>query len=95
MADGYGDTKNPYANKTAKYVLAAPNAQNGVPTFRALVASDLPSIGNITNGGDITTTATIASGDRLIINDESASKVINSSITFGSSTTKYLANNGT
>ena len=51
--------------------------------------------GNITSGGDITTNATIASGDRLIINDESASKVTNSSITFGSSTTQYLANNGT
>ncbi len=51
--------------------------------------------GNITNAGDITTNATIASGDRLVINDESASKIINSSITFGSSTTQYLANNGT
>ena len=51
--------------------------------------------GNITNGGDITTTTTIASGDRLVINDESASKIDNSSITFGSSTTTFLANNGT
>lgn len=51
--------------------------------------------GNITNSGDITTTATIASGDRLIINDESASKLTNSSITFGTSTSQYLANNGT
>ena len=51
--------------------------------------------GNITNSGDITTNATIASGDRIIINDESASKITNSSITFGSSTTQYLANNGT
>lgn len=53
------------------------------------------SHGNITYTGDITTTATIASGDRLVINDESASKINNSSITFGSSTTQYLANNGT
>lgn len=51
--------------------------------------------GNITAAGDITATATIANGDRLIINDESASKVINSSITFGNSTNQYLANNGT
>ena len=53
------------------------------------------SHGNITSGGDITSTATIANGDRLVINDESASKVTNSSITFGSSTSQYLANNGT
>lgn len=95
LASGYGDTQNPYASKTKNYVLAAPSNANGVPSFRALVASDLPAIGNITNGGDITANATIASGDRLIINDESASKVINSSITFGSSTKQYLANNGT
>ena len=51
--------------------------------------------GNITNSGDITTNATIANGDRLIINDESASKLANSTITFGNSTTSFLANNGT
>lgn len=51
--------------------------------------------GNITNAGDITATATIASGDRLVINDESASKVTNSSITFGTGTTTYLRNDGT
>ncbi len=51
--------------------------------------------GDLTNAGDITTSATIASGDRLVINDESASKITNSSITFGNSTTTFLANNGT
>ena len=51
--------------------------------------------GEITSGGDITTNATIASGDRLVINDESASKIKNSSITFGTSTSTFLANNGT
>lgn len=53
--------------------------------------------GDITNDGDIvdTNAATIASGDRLVINDESESKLTNSSITFGTSTTKYLANDGT
>lgn len=51
--------------------------------------------GDITSGGDITANATIASGDRIVINDESASKVTNSSITFGTSTTTYLTNKGT
>lgn len=51
--------------------------------------------GNITNDGDITTNVAIASGDRLVINDESASHLNNSSITFGTSTTTYLRNNGT
>ena len=70
---------------------------NGVDSgyYSFQVAYDLHTHGNITNTGDITTTATITSGDRLVINDESASKVNNSSITFGTSTSQYLANNGT
>lgn len=51
--------------------------------------------GDITNSGDITANATIASGDRLVINDESASKITNSSITFGSGTGTFLRNDGT
>lgn len=114
LADAYGDTKNPYGSKTKNTVLAAPSDANGNPSFRALVAEDIPPLttskisdfpstmtpsshthGNITNGGDITTTATIASGDRIVINDESASKITNSSITFGTSETTYLTNKGT
>lgn len=64
-------------------------------TVNPITTMSSHSHGNITNAGDITVNATIASGDRLIINDESASKLVNSSITFGSSTTSYLANNGT
>ena len=74
-----------------------------IPSLTVSKISDFPSTmtpsshthGNITNDGDITTTATIASGDRLVINDESASKVTNSSITFGTSETTYLTNKGT
>lgn len=51
--------------------------------------------GNITSGGDITATApTVASGDCLVINDDSASKITNGPA-FGTSTTTFLANNGT
>jgi hypothetical protein len=42
LATAYGDTLNPYASKTANFVLAAPNGSAGVPTFRALVAADVP-----------------------------------------------------
>lgn len=52
--------------------------------------------GNITNGGDITATApTIASGDQIIINDHSASKITNGPTFDGSTTTKYLSQKGT
>jgi len=50
LAASYGDTQNPYASKTANHVLAAPSGSAGVPSFRALVAADLPgfasSLGN-------------------------------------------------
>jgi len=45
LAASYGDTQNPYASKTANYVLAAPNGSAGVPTFRALVSADIPTLG--------------------------------------------------
>ena len=44
LASEYGDTKNPYGSKTANYVLAAPNGSAGVPSFRALVAADVPDL---------------------------------------------------
>lgn len=58
-------------------------------------ATSSHSHGNITSGGDITATApTIASGDCLVINDDSASKITNGPA-FGSSTTTFLRNDGT
>lgn len=52
--------------------------------------------GNITNAGAVTVTATIASGDKLIIQDSSASSVVKaSSISFGTATTTFLRNDGT
>jgi hypothetical protein len=60
LASGYGDTQNPYASKTANYVLAAPNGSSGAPTFRALVAADIPSLSYVTSvsgtAGQITST---------------------------------------
>ena len=52
--------------------------------------------GHLKNAGTITTTATIDSGDRLVIIDSNDSSKINgSSITFGSDQTKFLTNKGT
>lgn len=45
LANAYGDTKNPYGTKTANYVLAGPmSGSAAAPSFRALVAADIPSI---------------------------------------------------
>jgi len=53
LADNYGDTKNPYASKTARYVLAAPAAAAGVPSFRALTNSDV-GLSNVLNIKQVT-----------------------------------------
>jgi len=64
LASGYGDTLNPYANKTANYVLAAPNGSAGVPTFRAIVAGDIPTLNQNTTGSaaSLSSTLAVASG---------------------------------
>ena len=52
--------------------------------------------GSITNAGAITSNTAFANGDRLVFSDNSDSSLLKrSSITFGTSTTQYLANNGT
>jgi Chaperone of endosialidase len=64
LAASYGDTQNPYASKTANYILAAPSGSAGVPTFRAVTALDLGT-GSATSStylrGDLTW-QTISSG---------------------------------
>ena len=64
LTAGYGDTLNPYASKTANYVLAAPNGTAGVPTFRAVVAADIPTLNQNTTGtaSNVTGTVAIANG---------------------------------
>jgi hypothetical protein len=59
LAAGYGDTQNPYAAKTANYVLAGPTTgAAAVPTFRALVAADIPALpygsGTVTSASVVT-----------------------------------------
>ena len=64
LSSGYGDTLNPYASKTANFFLAAPNGSAGVPTFRAIVAADIPTLNQNTTGtaAGLSTTLAVASG---------------------------------
>ena len=64
LSTAYGDTLNPYASKTANYVLAAPNGSAGVPTFRAIVAGDIPTLNQNTTGSaaSLSSTLAVASG---------------------------------
>lgn len=85
LAASYGDTLNPYASKTANFVLAAPNGSSGAPTFRAVVVADIPTLNQSTTGNAATaTTATNVSGGLVStsrINPRVSSTTTTSSIT--------------
>jgi hypothetical protein len=64
LASNYGDTQNPYASKTANNILAAPNGTAGVPTFRAIVGADIPTLNQNTTGtaSNVTGIVAVANG---------------------------------
>lgn len=64
LASNYGDTQNPYASKTANNILAAPNGTAGVPTFRAIVGADIPTLNQNTTGtaNNVTGIVAVANG---------------------------------
>jgi len=95
LASGYGDTLNPYASKTANYFLAAPNGSAGVPTFRAVVAADIPTLNQNTTGtaSNVTGTVAIANGGTGQTTANTAFNALAPSQTSNSG--KYLTTDGT
>jgi hypothetical protein len=95
LAASYGDTQNPYASKTANYVLAAPNGSAGAPTFRAIVAADIPTLNQNTTGtaSNVTGTVAIANGGTGQTTATAAFDALAPSQTSNSG--KYLTTNGT
>jgi len=57
-------TASNFASQTANTVLSAPNGANGTPTFRLLVAADIPTLNQNTTGtaSNVTGTVAIANG---------------------------------
>jgi hypothetical protein len=53
-------TPSNFASQTANTILAAPNGTAGVPTFRALVAADVPTLNQNTTGTAANVTGTVA-----------------------------------
>lgn len=93
LASGYGDTQNPYASKTANWFLAAPNGTAGAPTFRAIVAADVPTLNQNTTG-----TASNVTGVVAVANGGSGQTTAQAAMnTFAGATTsgQYLRGNGT
>lgn len=93
LASGYGDTQNPYASKTANNFLAAPNGSAGVPTFRAIVAADIPTLNQNTTGtaSNVTGTVAIANGGTGATTQQTAINALAGAVTSG----QYLRGNGT
>ena len=93
LASGYGDTQNPYASKTANFVLAAPNGTAGAPTFRAVVAADIPTLNQNTTGtaSNVTGTVAIANGGTGETTRQAAMDALAGAVTSGS----YLRGDGT
>lgn len=56
-------TPSNFASQTANTVLAAPNGVAGTPTFRALVAADIPTLNQNTTGTASNVTGTVAVGN--------------------------------
>lgn len=57
-------TGSNFGSQTANYVLAAPNGTAGTPTFRALVAADIPTLNQNTTGtaAGLSSTLVVSSG---------------------------------
>ena len=93
LASNYGDTTNPYASKTANFFLAAPNGTAGVPTFRAIVAADIPTLNQNTTGtaSNVTGTVAIANGGSGQTTAQLSMNAFAGAVTSGS----YLRGNGT
>jgi hypothetical protein len=89
LAVSYGDTQNPYGNKTPNLFLASPNGTTGLPTFRAVVAADIPTLNQNTSG----TAAGIAGGaaNRILYNTGAG---VTSFIAAPTVTSTYLQWNG-
>jgi trimeric autotransporter adhesin len=93
LATGYGDTQNPYASKTANFFLAAPNGTAGAPTFRAIVAADVPTLNQNTTGtaSNVTGTVAIANGGTGQTTQQTAINALAGAVTSG----QFLRGNGT
>jgi hypothetical protein len=95
---GYGDTQNPYVSKTANFVLAAPNGVAGVPSFRALVSADIPTLNQNTTGtaGGLSSTLAVSSGGtgqttytdgQLLIGNSTGNTLTKATLTAGTNIT--------
>jgi hypothetical protein len=88
-------TASNFASQTANTVLAAPSGAAGTPSFRALVAADIPTLNQNTTGtsANVTGTVAIANGGT---GQTTAANAVNALLpTQTSNSGKFLTTNGT
>jgi hypothetical protein len=90
LNSAYGDTLNPYGSKSANYFLAAPNGSAGVPSFRAIVSTDIPALNY---QAPITLTTTGTSGAATFVGN--TLNIPNYSTGGGSGTVTSVSGTGT
>jgi hypothetical protein len=94
LSAGYGDTSNPYGAKTAAHVLAGPTTGAAAsPAFRALAATDIPTLNQNTTGtaANVTGTVAIANGGTGQVTRQAAMDALAGAVTAG----QYLRGDGT
>lgn len=85
----------PFGSQTANYVYASPNGTAGNPTFRALVADDIPTLNQNTTGtaSNVTGTVAVANGGtgqtsytdgQLLIGNSTGNTLTKATLTAGS-----------
>jgi hypothetical protein len=86
-------TPSDFASQTANTFLAAPNGALGVPTFRAIVAADVPTLNQNTTGtaANVTGVVALANGGSGQTTAQLAMNAFAGAVTSGS----YLRGNGT
>jgi len=86
-------TASNFSSQTANTVLAAPNGAAGVPSFRSIVAADIPTLNQNTTGtaSNVTGTVAIANGGSGATTAQTAMNAFAGAVTSGS----YLRGNGT
>ena len=92
LSTAYGDTINPYGAKAVHYVLAGPSSgtASAVPTFRALVKSDIPALDYLPNTTAYLTSASKSGSTLTVYASNGGSYALtdtNTTYTFASGTT--------
>lgn len=84
-----------FASQTANTVLAAPNGAAGTPTFRSLVAADIPTLNQNTTGNAANVTGTVAIANGGTGATSAAAALTNLGAYAASNPAGYTANTGT